>query len=178
MSNSDRCVLTTKDFSILEAMREQYLAQGDPLAEIIRRKLAGATVTFLDDVPANVVTLNSRVTYRIDGGVPDTRIIAHGEMRGSIGMLLTISNPRALALLGLAEGENFTFGGRSVPEQTATVEAVIYQPEAAKRNARPAADVPPPLPGLRLVHSADRVAPAPAWRSSGRGNDDPGPSAA
>jgi regulator of nucleoside diphosphate kinase len=182
MSNSDRCVLTAKDFSILDAMKERCLVEGNPLAEIIRRKLAGACVTFADDVPADIVTLNSRVTYRVDGGAPDTRIIAHGDMRGSVGMLLTISNPRGLALLGLAEGESFTFGGQSVPEQTVTVEAVIYQPEAAKRDARRMAESPQArtFTGLRLVHSVDRLATEPAkpWRPQGPGSDDPGPSAA
>jgi len=178
MSNTERCVLTTKDFSILEAMKERCLGRDDPLTEIIRRKLDGASVTSPDDIPADVVTLNSRVTYRVNGGAADTRIVAHGDMRGSVGTLLTLSNARGLALLGLAAGESFTFGGRSVPKQTVTVEAVIYQPEAAKRHALRMADTPPALPGLRLVHSADRVVPPPTWRPRGPGNDDPGPSAA
>lgn len=186
MSKLDRCVLTTKDFSILETMKQRCLGRGDPLAEIIRRKLSGAVVMFLDDIPADVVTLNSRVTYSVDGGAPDTRIVALGEMRGSVGTLLAITNPRGLALLGLAEGESFTFCGSTGLGQTVTVEAVVYQPEAAKRNAgrmmgggvpRDAGD----FPGLRLVHSADDVsgpAPAASRRPRGSGNDDPGPSAA
>jgi regulator of nucleoside diphosphate kinase len=185
MSRSERCIFTTKDFSIIESMKQRCLGQSDPLAEIIRRKLSCAVVMFLDDIPTNVVTLNSRVTYSVDGGSPDTRIVALGEMRGSVGTLLPITNPRGLALLGLAEGESFTFCGSTGSAQTVTVEAVVYQPEAAKRNAPLMAGGSPldagGFPGLRLVHSADDIsgtAPAATIWPRVPDNDDPGPTAA
>lgn len=42
---------------------------------------------FRDDIPANVVTLSSRVAYRVNDGPAETRIVAHDQMRGLVGML-------------------------------------------------------------------------------------------
>ncbi len=60
---NETCILTTKDFTILEAMRDRYLGWGDPLAPILNRKIESAVVTFRDDVPENVATLSlSRIS--------------------------------------------------------------------------------------------------------------------
>ena len=56
----DRCILTTKDFTILEVMLDRCLGRDDPLVPILRRKLDAATVVMRDDVPASVATLSSR----------------------------------------------------------------------------------------------------------------------
>lgn len=71
---AEACILTTKDFTILEVMRDRCLGRDDPLAPILKRKLESATVMFREDVPAEVATLTSRVTYSVDGRDPDTRV--------------------------------------------------------------------------------------------------------
>ena len=88
---------------------------------------------FRDDIPPTVVTLSSRVVYRVNDGPAETRIVAHGEMRGLIGMLLPITNPRGLALLGLAEGQSIAIPKADGSFETLTVQEVVYQPEAARR---------------------------------------------
>lgn len=54
-------------------------------------------------------------------------------MRGLVGSVLSITNPRGLALLGLAEGERMTFSRADGREETIWVENVVYQPEASLR---------------------------------------------
>ena len=105
---SHACTLTTKDYTILEVMYERCLGRDDPLRPILEAKLSGACVMFREDIPPTVVTLSSRVAYRIDGGSAETRIITHGEVNGPVGGVLSITLPRDLALLGLAEGQSFT----------------------------------------------------------------------
>lgn len=185
MSDTDFCQLTTKDFTILEVMLERCLGQDDPLRELLRRKLDNATVMFRDDIPANVVTLSSRVAYRVDDGPAETRIVAHDEMRGMVGSVLPISNPRGLALMGLAEGQTITIRRADGTAEKITVQEVVYQPEAAKREAEGLRSGGRPRKGgpiLRLVHRSDdlpprpiRVMPMPPFDG---GPDDPGPSAA
>jgi regulator of nucleoside diphosphate kinase len=135
MSNTDVCQLTTKDFTILEVMLERCLGRDDPMREILRRKLEGATVVFRDDVAPTVVTLSSRVSYRVDDGPAETRIVAHDEMRGMVGSVMSITNPRGLALIGLAEGQSMTIRRADGADEKLTVQEVVYQPEAAKREA-------------------------------------------
>ena len=64
---SETCFLTTKDFTILEVMRDRCLGRDDTLALILKRKIETATVMFRDDIPVNVATLSSRVTFSVDG---------------------------------------------------------------------------------------------------------------
>lgn len=176
------CRLTTKDHALLETLLERSLEPGGAYAALLGRKLAGAEVGPGRDIPAGVVTLNSRVIYRVDGGPAKTRIVAQSPVGGPVvGLLLPLTTLRGLALLGLAEGESVTFeeGGAEV---TLAVQTVAYQPEAARREAQPGGTAPRG-PALRLVHSASAV-PEPAQPSryvlshGFNDGDDPGPSAA
>ena len=63
----DTCFLTTKDFTILEVMLDRCLGRDDPLAPILKRKIEAATVMFRDDIPVDVATLSSRVTFSVNG---------------------------------------------------------------------------------------------------------------
>lgn len=178
--SAETCILTTKDFTILEVMRDRCLGRDDPLAPILKRKLESATVMFREDVPADVATLSSRLTYSVDGRDPDTRVLSHERMTTPVGMFLPITNPRGLALLGLAEGEEFVMTDDEGREVRVLLKTVHYQPEAAKREKEVLARVTVPSqrkPSLRLIRGAyfdqPRIVPARVG-----GPEDPGPSAA
>lgn len=178
--SQETCILTTKDFTILEVMRDRCHGRDDPLAPILKRKIASAIVVFRDDVPANVATLSSRVTFIVDDGAPDTRVISHDRMSSSVGMFLPITNRRGLALLGLIEGVEFILANDDGREERIRLEKVHYQPEAARREREAAKRSAAPTrgrPALRLVRgefpeTGTRVPVGPD------GFDDPGPSAA
>jgi regulator of nucleoside diphosphate kinase len=177
---SHACTLTTKDYTILEVIYERCLGRDDPLRPILEAKLSGACVMFREDIPPTVVTLSSRVAYRIDGGSAETRIITHGEVNGPVGGVLSITLPRGLALLGLAEGQSFTIERSEGSSEDIRVEQVIYQPEAARRESAALKPMMQQGPILRLVSTSERRH-APAQRSvatDGPVGDDPGPSAA
>lgn len=187
MSNTDDCQLTTKDYTLLEAMLERHPGHDDPMREILRRKIDAARVVFRDDVEPAVVTLSSRVTYTVDDGSAETRIVASDAMRGMVGAVISISSPRGLALLGLAEGQSMTIPRADGGQETITVREVVYQPEQARREAESkTVEVETGTPRsrgsfLRLVHSADDVPASPKRASPSPfdgGPDDPGPSAA
>lgn len=183
----DGCQLTTKDYTILEVMRERHPTRDGTFSTILQRKISSAFVMFREDIPANVVTLSSRVAYRVNDGPAETRIVAHDQMRGLVGMLLPITNPRGLALLGLAEGQSMSIPTSDGSLETLTVHEVVYLPEAARRERLKLAGVAEPGPSrpggprLRVVHRSgephnegqNKVAAA-----FDAGFDDPGPSAA
>ncbi|WP_256753416.1 nucleoside-diphosphate kinase [Mesorhizobium sp. Mes31] len=186
MPTIDSCQLTTKDYTILEVMQERRPAR-DAFSAILQRKISSAVVMFREDVPANVVTLSTRVAYRVNDGPAETRIVAHDEMRGLVGMLLPITNPRGLALLGLAEGQSISIPTTDGGLETLTVHEVVYQPEAARRERLKLAGGAEPGswglggPVLRVVHRSDEAQDKAAKQGMAAfdpGFDDPGPSAA
>jgi regulator of nucleoside diphosphate kinase len=177
---ADTCILTTKDFTILEVMRDRCLGRDDPLAPILKRKLDTATVMFREDVPAHVATLNSRVTFSVNGRDPDTRVLSHARMETPVGMFLPITNPRGLALLGLSEGESFFLNEGEGEEVRVLLETVHYQPEAARREKEALISLsvtPQRKPMLKLIRGARLDQPR-FVPSEVCGPDDPGPSAA
>ncbi|MER9645906.1 nucleoside-diphosphate kinase [Mesorhizobium sp. M0199] len=187
MPTTDSCQLTTKDYAILEVMRERHPSRGEILSAILDRKISSAVVMFRDDVPGTVVTLSSRVAYRVNDGPAETRIVAHDEMRGLVGMLLPITNPRGLALLGLAEGESMSIPTADGGLETLSVHEVVYQPETARRERLKLAGAAAPGssrsagPVLRVVHRSDEMQDQAADKNIAAfdtGFDDPGPSAA
>ncbi|PBB43736.1 nucleoside-diphosphate kinase [Mesorhizobium sp. WSM3866] len=187
MPNIDTCQLTTKDYTILQVIRERHPIRDETFSTILQRKISSAVVMFRDDIPANVVTLSSGVAYRVNDGPAETRIVAHDQMRGLVGMLLPITNPRGLALLGLAKGQSMSIPTADGMLETLTVHEVVYQPEAARRERLKLAGVAASDSlrldghGPRAVHRSDephdevqnKVAAA-----FNAGFDDPGPSAA
>jgi regulator of nucleoside diphosphate kinase len=186
MPTIDSCQLTTKDYTILEVIRERHPIRDETFSTILQRKISSAVVMFREDIPANVVTLSSRVAYRVNDGPAETRIVAHDQMRGLVGMLLPITNPRGLALLGLAEGQSMSIPTADGSLETLTVHEVVYQPEAARRERLKLAGVAASGsrlggPGLRVVHRSDEphdVAQNKVAAAFDAGFDDPGPSAA
>lgn len=184
MSKTETCQLTTKDYTILEVMQERHLGGDETLSGILHRKVSSALVMFRDDIPPTVVTLSSRVAYRVNDCPAETRIVAHGEMGGLIGMLLPITTPRGLALLGLAEGQSMTIPKADGSLETLTVQEVVYQPEAARRERIKlacGADPNSGRPVLRVVHRSDGSPDGAATKARAGVEtefDDPGPSAA
>lgn len=177
---SETCFLTTKDFTILEVMRDRCLGRDDTLAPILKRKIETATVMFRDDIPVNVATLSSRVTFSVDGRDPDTRIISPDRMTSPIGMYLPITTGRGLALLGLSEGQDFAVANGDGDEERIVLHEVHYQPEAARREQEAferAGAQTSRKPRLRVIRSAfhDQPRLVPVAHD---GFDDPGPSAA
>ncbi|TPJ38241.1 nucleoside-diphosphate kinase [Mesorhizobium sp. B2-6-5] len=183
----DSCQLTIKDYTILEVMRERHPARDETFSAILQRKISSAVVVFREDIPATVVTLSSRVAYQVNDGPAETRIVAHDEMRGLVGMLLPITNPRGLALLGLAEGQSMSIPTANGCLETLTLHEVVYQPEAARRERLKLAGGAAPAswrlggPVLRVVHRSDELQDEAENRVMAAFDtefDDPGPSAA
>ncbi|GGD38017.1 nucleoside-diphosphate kinase [Aureimonas glaciei] len=175
--NIDTFFLTAKDFTLLEVMRNRHFSEKDPLAPILKEKIKHALVVFRDDIPVNVATLNSRVTFSVDGRDPDTRIISHDDRAGAVGMCLPITTARGLALLGLAEGQEYRLVNQDGIEERILLESVPYQPEAAAREKHAMTvnrSSPHTRPPLRIIMGA---ASGPPRLVSG-GCDDPGPAAA
>jgi regulator of nucleoside diphosphate kinase len=180
--NDDACRLTERDFVMLEAMLARRQALGDSLAPLIERKLTDAIVVPDDGIDSGIATLNSRVAFRVDAlGVEERTLVRH-EGRGAIGRGLAIDTRRGLAILGMAEGRMALVPRRAGGHETLRLEKILYQPEAARRDADAAAATQRARPALVLVHDAGNDWQPLGWQTKIRqgwtNGDDPGPSAA
>ena len=165
------CILTTKDIAILETMLDRSPDRLTPVALMLRAKIETARIVFREDVPETVATLNSRLSFRVNGGEPDSRIISQSAMNASVGHFLPITTLRGLALLGMMQGQSAMIPARDGEEEIELL-SVLHQPEAAQRKMRN--ERAAPAPALRLIFGGKADAPA----TRRKFDDDPGPSAA
>lgn len=174
-------VLTTRDHAILCGMLRQ---RGDGVAGLpIRHKLATAVVVPQGEVDPDVVTINSRVRFSIDGGPSQERTIVVHHREEVVGMTLLAWTVRGLAMIGMRAGEQARVRRLDGSLEVVTVEAVPYQPEArllALAAGRAAAAAAPPAPagaGATLL-AAGRPRAGLASDAPWDDGDDPGPAAA
>ena len=180
-TKTETCFLTTRDLAVLEAMRDRCLLGNDRLAPILKRKIESATVMFTDDIPVNVATLDSRVSFSVNGGDADTRVISLDRKTSSIGMFLPVTTPWGLAMLGLSESQEFVMKNSEGVEERILLHEVHYQPEAARREEQALARSPAPVsgkPGLKVIRGALGDRPHLVQTTAPDGFDDPGPTAA
>ncbi|MER8826075.1 nucleoside-diphosphate kinase [Mesorhizobium sp. M0938] len=174
------CRLTIKDFSVLEAILARRRAFADPIVPMLEHKLSHARIVPIDSVEPNVVTLNSRVVFRIDSGPSETRTLVQNEMRGPVGSSLPVTTRRGLCMLGMAQGETALVEQPDGRRELMLIDTVLYQPEAARRAAEEKRMGGWRPHKLTLVHSAaanDRPL-GEMGKIRQTGEDDPGPSAA
>ena len=146
MSHLKPCQLIAKDARILQAMLTERCGREGLLESLLREKLSTAKVVQPQEIAPGVVTLYSRVRYRVDGQAATTRIVIRDAAQEVVGATLPITIPRGLALLGLAEREMATFSAMTGVTETIHIEEIVYQPQAAGRlmAANRAATVPGP----------------------------------
>ena len=101
----------------------------------LRRRLEDALIHFPEEVPADVVTLNSRFLYRIDDQDPIAAVMVQSPPEDLADFALSVHTLRGLALLGVAEGSSVTAQYPDGKHETLLVERLLHQPEAALRSA-------------------------------------------
>lgn len=127
ISVSTKTVLTTRDLLILQAMLECRRDGGDPILPQLRQKIDAADLVFAHDLPATIATVNSRVSYTLDAGPAQTRVLAAEGVTHPDGMHLSIATPCGLALLGMAEGDAVDITTRQGETRRLCLERVLYQ---------------------------------------------------
>ena len=102
-----------------------------PGVEALEQELARANVVGHDEVPAGVVTMNSRVHCRELASGKDYHLtLVYPQDAGGEGRV-SILAPVGSALLGLSVGQHIDWPAPSGKQLKLTLLAVEYQPEAA-----------------------------------------------
>ncbi|TAU35253.1 transcription elongation factor GreAB [Rhizobium leguminosarum] len=166
--------LTAEDANVLMSMLERHGDRPGPFAAVLREKFNRSRVLSHEDIPANVVTIDTELVYTINGVRAGPHVLVHKPAGGLPRLALSVCSMRGLALLGLAVGAKTEIPGNDGEFEVLTVESVVFQPEAEtrlKEDGRQAAE---------LVDEAPQVVdfrPRP-MKIVISDDDDPGPSAA
>jgi regulator of nucleoside diphosphate kinase len=129
---NDSTLISSADFDRLLEVLDQEGARFDTSSvELLDQKLAHARVVEPRDMPASVVTMNSRVRYeRPDGsGSKEVSIVYPSEASPAAGRISVLS-PIGVSLLGGREGDERDLGARSSAARV-RITQITYQPEAS-----------------------------------------------
>ncbi len=130
MNTHNEIFLTPKDYAILEHMLEDFVGKNERLVSAIRRKLNTATVVFAQDLPADVVTIGSRVSFQISGNPVDERVLVSALRYKANGLNLSLGSLEGVELLGLREGARVEVDLEGQIESL-NVLKLVFQPEAS-----------------------------------------------
>ncbi len=130
MSDKPAITITRLDMQRLEKLLDS-LEDFTPAAEALEQELARANVVSHQEIPAGIVTMNSRVHCREEASGKDyTLTVVYPQDAGKEGTV-SILAPIGSALLGLAVGQQIDWNTPSGKVIKLTLLNVEYQPEAA-----------------------------------------------
>lgn len=143
----------------------------------LERELSRAVICAEDEIPADVVTMNSRALFRADlGAEPQSRTLIYDDGHSILGGTVSVMTATGTALLGLREGSRMPYANIDGERRVLVLERVAYQPES---NGRAGAD--PFRPWPKPPEPSGTVVPLPLRPKPlrpGKPTDDPGPDAA
>lgn len=130
MNDKPRLILSILDARRLEALIAGPLGRDSDTAELLEEEIARADVRQPEEIPADVVTMNSELVC-VDATGAERRLrLVYPDASGAPDSVSVLA-PVGAALLGLSAGQSIDWplpGGRS---SRLTVTRVLYQPEAA-----------------------------------------------
>lgn len=124
--------ISTIDLARLEALLETPALRDQPGALALGEELNRATVLPPEEMPADVVTMNSQVTCvdESTGEKHTLTLVFPRDADGSPGKVSVLA-PVGSALLGLSVGQSIDWPGPTGRVLKLRVESIQYQPEAA-----------------------------------------------
>jgi transcription elongation GreA/GreB family factor len=103
-------VLGTHDYNRLTSMAALHSQQNMPYRGFLISELRRASICHPKDLPEDVVSTNSRVTYRLNGiGKLHSRVLVYPDDLLWPGAELSVTTPLGIALLGLRVGDRMSF---------------------------------------------------------------------
>jgi len=109
----------------------------EAILRFLSDELDRATICRPGVIPADVVTMNSRVFFRRHITHPvESGTLVYDETHWAVGTAIPVLSPLGAALLGLRAGSAMAYTAREGMRWIATVERVAYQPEAEGRFLR------------------------------------------
>lgn len=127
--------VTKADLGKLDAM----LSRRSPIhswraVEILVRELLRAKIVDEHEIPAHVVTMDSRVEFReAENELSTVATLAYPGDSGLYEDAVSVLTPVGAVLLGLSEGQSMCYSGPDGKVKTINVMKVLHQPETTPR---------------------------------------------
>ncbi len=126
--------MTDRDWRRLRRLVRCAAALYHPVSELLAREVGRATVCPVEEIPSDVVTMNSRVVFRTGrGDGVQSRFLVFPERYTPNGYCVSVTSPLGAALIGLRTGSSFHYRSLDGEPRCVFVQDVAYQPEAATR---------------------------------------------
>lgn len=111
-----RPVLRARDAVALQRLLHAGQRIGEAACRALRAKLDHACVTPPEALPAEAACLGSRVTFSVNDGAAQARVLVLPQDHSPAGWTLPVTAPRGLALLGEGAGAVVTVQGARAAE--------------------------------------------------------------
>lgn len=129
MTQSPPIIITTEDFDRLERVLEQH-ALPEEVAEFLETEIARAQVVPPAQVPAGVVTMNSKVRYQdLETGVQREVQLLFPRNGEPVENAVSVLAPVGIALLGMSAGQSISYLMPGGKRRSLQILEVTYQPE-------------------------------------------------
>jgi regulator of nucleoside diphosphate kinase len=128
MNTQPRIFVTDQDYHRLSALVSQH----DSAAALqLEEELGRANIVPQKEIPASVVTMNSRLRYRDDvTGTEHEAALVYPQDANLDKGAISVLAPVGAALLGLSVGSSIDWKMPNGVTKKITVTAVVFQPEA------------------------------------------------
>jgi regulator of nucleoside diphosphate kinase len=125
-------VISSSDLERLETLLDRPQHASTAGADLLRRELNRADVHSPQEMPSDVITMNTTARFRnVDSGeTREMSLVYPGEADVAAGRV-SILAPVGSALLGLSVGQEIDWPGPDGRHLRLRVEAILHQPEAA-----------------------------------------------
>jgi regulator of nucleoside diphosphate kinase len=129
-AKNTRIILTSRDFERLEALLDSLPPNAFPYKANLEAELERAEIVAPDQIPPNVVTMNSTVHFNIAESGDDFRLtLVYPKDSGGQSDRISVLAPIGSALLGLSVGDELEWPRPGGGMSTVRVVDVLYQPE-------------------------------------------------
>jgi regulator of nucleoside diphosphate kinase len=135
-THSPTIFITEEDFDRLDRLAASGQSANLPAAALLASELERAIVRPTAEIAADVVRMNSRITFHIGSGVErQTRTLVYPEdypTDGSGDDRLSVMTPLGAALIGMPVGSRIEYETVNGTSRLVTVDAVLQQPQARR----------------------------------------------
>lgn len=130
MSDKPKIIISSVDLERLESLLESLPAHSVPGMEALAAELYRAEVVEPQKMPPDVVTMNSKVRFKVDASQEEfcLTLVYPKDLDGS-GEKISILAPVGSALLGLSEGCEIDWPKPGGGLLRVRIEEVVHQPE-------------------------------------------------
>lgn len=127
-------VVTEPDYDKLIRFVERQSNAMPRIVRFLEQELDRAELVPAQEVPCDVVTMNSRLLFRMtENALSRAVTLVYPAEADLMAGRMSILTPAGVALLGLRAGQSMSWEDRVGETKTLTVQHVLFQPEASGR---------------------------------------------